>query len=45
MQSHYETMIWIDTDDTLPEDIIFKKVVIVITCIIKDNSKFYQILW
>ena len=35
------TKILIETDDKLPDDIIFKNVVILITCVIKDGPKFY----
>ena len=35
------TKILIDTDDKLPDDITLKNVVILITCVIKDNGKFY----
>ena len=31
----------IDTDDELPNYITFKNVVILITCIINDDAKFY----
>lgn len=30
-----------DTDDKLPDDINLKDVMILMTCIIKDNGKFY----
>ena len=35
------TKILIHTDDELPDDITLKNVVIAITCIIKDENKFY----
>ena len=35
------TKILIDTDDKLPDDITLKNVVILITCVIKDNGKSY----
>ena len=31
----------IDTDDKLQDDITFTNVTILITCVLKDNSKFY----
>ena len=31
----------IDTDDKLPDDITFKNVTRLITCVLKDNGKFY----
>ena len=41
-----DTKIVIETDDKLPDDITFKSVVILITCIIKDGDKFYpQYFW
>ena len=36
------TKILIDTDDKLQDYITLKNVVILITCIIKDDDKFYQ---
>ena len=35
------TKILIDTDNKLPDDITMKNIVIIIICIIKDDSKFY----
>ena len=35
------TKIFIATDDELPEDIALKNVLILMTCIIKDDGKFY----
>ena len=35
-----KTKILIDTDDKLPNDITLKNVVILITCVIKDDGKF-----
>ena len=32
----------IDTDDKLPNNIIFKNAVILMTCVIKDADKFVQ---
>ena len=29
------------TDDKLPDDITFKNVLILMTCVIKDDDKFY----
>ena len=38
---HFDnTKILTDTDDKFPFDISFKKVVIIMTCVIKDNNKF-----
>ena len=31
----------IDTNDKLPNDITFKKVMILMTCVIKDDDNFY----
>lgn len=39
------TKILIDADVTLPVDITFKNVAILITCIIKDSDKFYPQLY
>ena len=36
-----DTKILIDTDDKLPDDINLKNVVILMTCVIKHNGKFY----
>ena len=36
-----DTKILIDTDDKLPDYITLKSFVILITCVIKDNAKFY----
>ena len=36
-----DTKILIDTDENLPDDISLKNVVILMTCVIKDDSKFY----
>ena len=35
------TKILIDTDDKLPNDITFKNVAILITCVIKDDGNSY----
>ena len=35
------TKIFIDADDKLSNDIIFKNIVISITCVITDDNKFY----
>ena len=35
----------IETYDKLPDDIIFKNVVILMTCIIKDGDKLYSQLF
>ena len=39
------TKILIDIDDKLPDGITFKKVVILVTCVIKDDGKFYPQLF
>ena len=31
----------IETDDVLPDDIALKNVVILMTCVLKDDDKFY----
>ena len=36
-----DTKILIDRDNKLPDYITLKNVVILITCVIKDNAKFY----
>ena len=36
-----DSKILIDTDEKLPDDISLKNVVILMTCVIKDDSKFY----
>ena len=36
-----DTKIFIDADDKLSNDIIFKNIVILITCVITDGNKFY----
>ena len=36
-----DTKIFIDADDKLSNDIIFKNIVILITCVITDDNKFY----
>ena len=35
------TKIFIDADDKLSNDIIFKNIVMLITCVITDDNKFY----
>ena len=35
----------VDTDDKLPEDVTLKNVVILITCVIKDDGEFYSQLF
>ena len=37
------TKILIDTNDQLPQDITWKNVVILMTCIINNDGKFYHI--
>ena len=36
-----DTLTLIDTDDKLPDDIILKDAVILMTCVIKYGDKFY----
>ena len=36
-----DTKMLIDTDDKLPDDITFKNVAVLMTCVIKDGNKFY----
>ena len=36
-----DTKILIDTDDKLPDNITLKYIVILITCVIKDDDKLY----
>ena len=36
-----DTKMLIDTDDKLPDDITFKNVVVLMTCVIRDGNKFY----
>ena len=40
-----DTKILIDMDDQLLDDITFKNVVILMTCVIKDDGKFYPQLF
>ena len=40
-----DTKILTDTDDQLPDDITFENVVILMTCVIKDDGKFYPQLF
>ena len=35
------TKILMDRDDKLPDDITIKNVVLLVTCVIKDDGKFY----
>ena len=37
-----DTKILIDTDDKLPDDITIKSLVILLTCVIKDDEYFMQ---
>ena len=39
------TKILIDTDNIMPNEISLKKVVISMTCVIKDGNKFYSRLF
>ena len=36
-----DTKIFIETDDKLPDNVTLKNVAKLITCVIKDNDKFY----
>ena len=36
-----DTKILIDTDDKLPDNITLQNAVILMTCVIKDDGKFY----
>ena len=36
-----DTKILIDTDDKLPDNITLQNAVILMTCVIKDDDKFY----
>ena len=40
-EEFHNTKILIDTDDKLPDDITLKNVVILMTCVVKDDDKFY----
>ena len=35
-------MISIDTDEKLPDDTVFTNIVILMTCVIKDDDKFFS---
>ena len=37
-----DTKIFIDTDDKLPDDITIKSLLILLTCVIKDDEYFMQ---
>ena len=41
IEKFYDTKILRDTDDKLPDDTTLKKFVLLSTCVIKDNDKFY----
>ena len=45
MKNFDDTKILVDTDDKLLDDIIFKNVVKLITCVIKNDGKFYPQLF
>ena len=38
---HFDILKFWMTDDKLPDDITFKNVLILMTCVIKDDDKFY----
>ena len=38
---HFDILRFWLTDDKLPDDITFKNVLILMTCVIKDDDKFY----
>ena len=40
-----DTKVLIETDDKLPDDITFKNDVILTTCVIKDDDRFYPQLF
>ena len=40
-----DTKIWIEIDDKLPGDVTLKNVVILITCVIKDEAKVHPKLY
>ena len=40
-----DTKVLIETDDKLPDDITFKNDVILMTCVIKDDDRFYPQLF
>ena len=40
-----DTKMLIEADDKLPDDITFKNVAILITCVTKDDNKFYAIIF
>ena len=40
-----DTKVLIETDDKLPDDITFKNDVILMTCVIKDDDRFYPHLF
>ena len=40
-----DTKVLIETDDKLPDDITFKNDVILMTCVIKDDNRFYPQLF
>ena len=39
---YYDFKILIDADDKLPDGIVLKNMLIFMTCVIKDDGKFYQ---
>ena len=40
-----DAKIFIETDDKLPDDISFKNILILMTCVIKDADRFYPELF
>ena len=40
-----DAKILIDTDDKLPNNITLKNVVILMTCVMKDDDKFYPLIF
>ena len=44
-EEFYNTKILVDTGDQLPDGITLKYVVISITCVVKDDGKFYPELF
>ena len=41
IEKFHDTKILIDSYDKLPDDITLKNVVILMTCVIKNDNKFY----
>ena len=41
IEKYDDTQILVDTDDKLPVDVTLKNVSILMTCVIRDDGKFY----